>query len=239
MNANALRVQLYADGIRTIQEVAELAGLSRSGAKKICARYGLPTRRPGAKAGELNHQFVSGRRIGTDGYVEVTAPDGYQGGRSRAGKHQHTRIIFEHRLVVERKLGRLLLPGEVVDHIDGLTLHNSPENLRVFDNNAEHLSTTRAGRAPRQSEKGKVNTGTRADLGKDYQPVDTYYLRRKRGDVRLLQILRLASELGTDSPYLSGTKRWLVKAGIYPLTRSSLERGLAELYQRYEQDLLR
>jgi hypothetical protein len=40
--------------------------------------------------------------------------------------------VREHRLVMERKLGRYLRPDEVVDHINMNTLDNRPENLRVM-----------------------------------------------------------------------------------------------------------
>lgn len=47
----------------------------------------------------------------------------------RASKAGYVR---EHRLVMEREIGRLLEPHEIVDHINGDTLNNSPENLRVM-----------------------------------------------------------------------------------------------------------
>lgn len=47
---------------------------------------------------------------------------------------QHT-----HRMVAERILGRKLLPGEVVHHIDGDKRNNRPENLMVFESQAEHV----------------------------------------------------------------------------------------------------
>ena len=43
-----------------------------------------------------------------------------------------------HRQVAEQMLGRKLLPGEVVHHIDGDKQNFSPNNLRVFSSQSEH-----------------------------------------------------------------------------------------------------
>ena len=43
-----------------------------------------------------------------------------------------------HRVVAEQVIGRPLLPGEVVHHIDGNKRNNDPSNLMVFASQSEH-----------------------------------------------------------------------------------------------------
>lgn len=44
--------------------------------------------------------------------------------------------VLEYRIVAEKKLGRALLPGEVVHHIDGDIHNNNPDNLDVMTQSA-------------------------------------------------------------------------------------------------------
>lgn len=48
--------------------------------------------------------------------------------------------VYLHVLVAEEKLGRHLLPSEVVHHIDGNKTNNAPTNLMVFYTKADHTS---------------------------------------------------------------------------------------------------
>jgi len=46
-----------------------------------------------------------------------------------------------HRWVEEKKLGRKLKSGEVVHHRNSNKLDNSPNNLKVFRSQKEHMAT--------------------------------------------------------------------------------------------------
>lgn len=226
MNANTRKILEMADGQRTATEIAAIVGLTPRYVRKVMQRWDAPRLGPGARRGEANPSWRGGRHVDLDGYVTVPTPEGHPGAR-RIGR------ILEHRLVMERALGRPLEPTEVVDHIDGLTLHNAPSNLRVFASNGDHLRETLRGRPRRWSEEGYRNIGARTDLGAVYQPVDSYQQRLRAGEIRLRQILLAALSLGIDSPHLSGTHRHLERARIDWSERSNLERALVDLYRKW------
>ena len=230
MNENTRKIVALADGQRSSAEIAKLVGLSPRYVRKVLLRKNLPRLTEGSRSGAANHQFVSGRRIDLDGYALVTAPKDHPYGRTRPNRD--AKVILEHRLVMEEKLGRYLRPEEVVDHVDGLTLHNAPENLRLFASNGEHLAATATG--PRfWSDEGLQNIGARTDRGRVIERVDSYHRRRAPGVVRLRQILLLALQLGTDSPYLLGTHHHTTKAGIDMSSRSTILRALDDLYAKW------
>lgn len=84
-----------------------------------------------SKSGEKSNWWRGGRVKNYNGYICIYAPN-----------HPHANCIgyvYEHRLVMERKLGRFLLRIETVHHINGVPDDNREENLSLFPNNREHM----------------------------------------------------------------------------------------------------
>lgn len=69
-------------------------------------------------------------RLHSDGYRMLFLPFHPTGGKS---------YVYEHRIVMERKLGRFLQRGELVHHINEDKLDNRPENLEVVRGSAHQV----------------------------------------------------------------------------------------------------
>lgn len=70
------------------------------------------------KNGDLGKPMVKDRFVAADGYVLT--------------KDEYGRRVSEHRLFMERKLGRKLRKHESVHHINGIRHDNRPANLELW-----------------------------------------------------------------------------------------------------------
>jgi transposase-like protein len=73
-------------------------------------------------------RFRKARLISGDGRWMIQVPRGYKGKTYIGGRY-----VYEHRYLMEQKLGRLLRPGEVVHHRNGDRLDNRMENLEILE----------------------------------------------------------------------------------------------------------
>jgi HNH endonuclease len=94
-------------------------------------------------------------RLTTDGYVQVSAHD-----------HPYARTngtVLKHRLVVERRLGRFLLPHEKVHHIDGVKTNNADSNLALTNASDHSRSHAPVGRRLPASTRARMAASHRAE----------------------------------------------------------------------------
>lgn len=96
----------------------KLVRYSLSRIRKYCSQACMGRHRSGA-----NHPTWALRRTERTGYVTVFVPN-------HPNRNSHGRI-FEHRLVMEQSLGRLLKSNETVHHINGNRADNRIENLQL------------------------------------------------------------------------------------------------------------
>lgn len=136
--------RLYESGVGAT-EIANRLRTNLGNLRRILLEQGVGIRK---QVGRWNPAWKGGRRLDNGRYWLIYNPN-----------HPHCRksgVVLEHRIVAEKTLGRYLSPSEVVHHIDGNGLNNSPENLQVFQSNAQHLAHELKGKCPKWTPEGKL-----------------------------------------------------------------------------------
>lgn len=83
-------------------------------------------------SGENSFAWKGGKYKDKHGYIYIYSPN-------HPFKNSSNRV-FEHRVVMEKHIGRYLNKEEVVHHINGIVDDNRIENLMLFPNNIAHLN---------------------------------------------------------------------------------------------------
>ena len=132
----------------SLRKIETIAGVNRKVISKWMDELGVKKRtsaegvnvalkgkpKPGGKGsfprGEKHWAWNGGKIKSTQGYVNVLKPD-----------HPNSNFsgyVMEHRLVMEKMIGRLLKKHEAVHHINEIKNDNRPENLFLFCSNKDH-----------------------------------------------------------------------------------------------------
>jgi len=93
---------------------------------KKCAGFGGNT-----TSGSNNCRWNGGKTFHDLGYILLKRPN-----HPHADRHGYVR---EHRLVMEKHLGRYLEPKEEIHHLNGKVDDNRIENLELIASRSEHL----------------------------------------------------------------------------------------------------
>jgi hypothetical protein len=86
-----------------------------------CAGKKMMLKRP--QTGENNYNWKGGKTMHVKGYVRIRYPN---------HPKMHNGYVFEHLLVMEKFLGRNLMPYETIHHKNGIKDDNRIENLELW-----------------------------------------------------------------------------------------------------------
>jgi len=116
--------------------------------------------------GKKNGLWKGGRSVASNGYVLIRVGVDHPLADVRG-------YAYEHRLVAEQKLGRSLLPGELVHHINGNKADNDPDNLKVVESTAHHfVYHRRSGKALRMPSEPNVRIECGCGCGETFDKYD-------------------------------------------------------------------
>lgn len=96
--------------------------------KMSLAHKGQPMMGKPFGKGEKHPNWKNGKTM-QEGYIMILNPE---------HPYSINRYVFEHRLIIEKYLGRYLNPEERIHHLNNIKTDNRIENLKLFPNESEH-----------------------------------------------------------------------------------------------------
>ena len=109
---------------KKLKQIADDFDCGETTVVRLLKKFNIPKR-------EKTVSCVGQKKKTSDGYILVLYPI-----------HPYSTLrgyVLEHRLVMEKYLGRYLTKQEVVHHINGIRDDNRLKNLRLFKNKSEHI----------------------------------------------------------------------------------------------------
>lgn len=132
-----------------------------------------------------------------DGYVGIYTP-----GHPAATKHGY---VLEHRLVVERSLGRFLLPHEEPHHKNEIRDDNRIENLELKASHGEHMRDHH--RVPPLDENGRFLPRGQTGTQRKTNPDIVAEMKRLRGQGWTLKALAEKFKISMTHAHRVTTRR--------------------------------
>lgn len=126
--------QLYLKELKSVNDIANILGVTSTIITRRLKRFGIATRSHKeanriSNSGEKSKRWNGGKTTHSEGYILVRSKE-HPSADSRG-------YVYEHRLVLEKHLGRYLRKDEHVHHKNGVKNDNRLENLEILTN-SEH-----------------------------------------------------------------------------------------------------
>lgn len=120
---------LYLEKKLSMPQIAAIKGCHTNSVMWKITSRGIP-RRSRIEQQKLYCSLHPKRKYIDDGYILIYSPS-HPYANSRG-------CVLEHRLVVEKRIGRFLVPQEQVHHVNGIKDDNRDENLELMGSAGEH-----------------------------------------------------------------------------------------------------